>query len=55
MVKPNPPRFPLYKGGSFLPLKKGGQEGFNQGFFCLRSGPFEGPANIKPPALPEVR
>jgi hypothetical protein len=23
-------------------------------FFRLRSGPFEGPANVKPPALPEV-
>jgi hypothetical protein len=23
-------------------------------FFRLRLGPFEGPANVKPPALPEV-
>jgi hypothetical protein len=27
---PNPPLSPFTKGGSFLPLKKGGQEGFNQ-------------------------
>jgi len=65
----NPPQSPFSKGEVSPPFGKwfdgltisslsreGGREGFKKHFvFCLQLGPFEGPTNIKPPALPEVR